>query len=245
MGDFAEGAPRIPVRRWLPLAALAAAVVLFFALGLEHYLTFARLAENRAALEYQVARLGPAAVVSYVVLYAVLAALSVPGAAILTMAGGLLFGTVVGGTAALVGATVGATVLFTAARTSLGALLERRAQRRGSADRFKRLEAGFRAHEASYLLALRLVPLFPFWLVNLVAALLGMRLRTFVLCSLVGMAPGAFVYAGIGAGLGAVIARGGEPDLAALLAPRILLPLLGLAALTLLPVLARRRGLVP
>jgi uncharacterized membrane protein YdjX (TVP38/TMEM64 family) len=239
-----DGVRTASFRRWLPLAAVVAAVALFFALGLERYLTLAQLSGNRAGLERLVARLGPAAVVLYVLVYAALAALAVPVAGMLTLAGGFLFGTLVGGAAALVGATAGATALFLAARTSLGALMERRAQRSGRADRLRRLEAGFRAHQASYLLALRLVPLFPFWLVNLVAALFGMKRRTFILCSLAGMAPAAFVYAGIGAGLSAVVAQGGKPDLGTFLAPDILWPLVGLAVLVLLPVAAKRWGLM-
>jgi uncharacterized membrane protein YdjX (TVP38/TMEM64 family) len=224
------------LRRWLPVAMLGAAVALFFALGLGRYLTFEALAANRAALSAWVARLGPAAPVVYSLLYGAITALSVPGAALLTMTGGFLFGTVPGALAALVGATSGATIVFLVARSSFGTLLERRA-----GPRLRKLEAGFRANAVSYLLVLRLVPLFPFSLVNIVAGLFGMQLATFVICSVVGMAPATFIFASLGAGLGAVFDRGQAPDSGVLLAPRVLLPLLGLAVLALLPVLVRWR----
>jgi uncharacterized membrane protein YdjX (TVP38/TMEM64 family) len=224
------------LRRWLPLAALGAAVTLFFALGFGRYLSFEALAEHRAALSLWVARLGPAAPLAYVVLYGAITALSVPGAALLSVTGGFLFGTVLGGIAALLGASIGATIVFLIARSSLGALLERRAS-----PRLQKLDAGFRANAASYLLVLRLVPLFPFWLVNIVAGLFGVPLKTFVLCSLVGMMPATFILASLGAGLGVLLDRGQAPDLSILFAPRVLLPLLGLAALALLPALRRWR----
>lgn len=226
---------RAALRRWLPLAALGAAVALFFALGFGRYLTFDALAENRATLALWMARLGPAAPVAYILLYGAISAMSVPGAALLTMTGGFLFGTVLGGICALLGATFGATIVFLVARSSFGMLLERHA-----GPRLKGLEAGFRANAASYLLVLRLVPLFPFGLVNIVAGLFGMRLATYVVCSFVGMAPATFIFASLGAGLGGLLEAGRAPDLGILFTPPVLLPLSGLAALALLPVLLRR-----
>jgi uncharacterized membrane protein YdjX (TVP38/TMEM64 family) len=107
------------------------------------------------------------------------------------------------------------------------------------------LAEGFRADAFSYLLVLRLVPLFPFWLVNLVPALLGVPLRTFALATALGIVPGCLVFASVGAGLGHLLERGEEPDLDLILEPRVLLPLLGLATLALLPVLWRRLRRVP
>ena len=225
------------LRRWLPLAALAAALALFFALGGERQLSFDALARNRAALEAWVAKTGPGSILVYVLVYFVVTALSLPGAAILTMAGGFLFGVGWGALAALIGATLGASAVFLIARTSLGALIERHA-----GGRVKTLEAEFRAHAASYLLVLRLVPLFPFWLVNLVAGSLRMNFTTFVLCSFFGMAPGTLVYASLGGGLGKIIAAGTTPDLHAIFAPRVLLPLIALAALALVPAFLRRKA---
>jgi uncharacterized membrane protein YdjX (TVP38/TMEM64 family) len=219
------------LRRLLPLLVLAAAIAGFFASGLGRYLSFAALAEHREWLLGAVARAGVLAPLAFIAVYTAIAALSVPGGLFLTVASGFLFGTWLGGLCSLIGATLGASIIFLIARSSLGDALRRRA-----GPFLRRVEAGFRENGASYLLVLRLVPIFPFWLVNLVPAFFGVRLRTFVLCSLFGMAPGCFVYSSVGAGAGAVIERGQTPDLHIIFQPRLLLPLIALAVLSLLPV---------
>ncbi len=103
-----------------------------------------------------------------------------------------------------------------------------------------RLEAGFRENALSYLLVLRLVPLFPFWLVNLVPAFLGVPLTTYALGTFVGIIPGSFVYASVGNGLGAVFDAGGTPDLTIIFEPEILLPIIGLSLLALIPVVYKK-----
>ena len=145
----------------------------------------------------------------------------------MTIAGGFLFGTWLGALSAIIGGTLGATAVFLAARAGLGGV----AQRAGRL--VAKLEAGFRADAFNYLLVLRLVPIFPFWLVNLVPALVGVRLLTFVLATLLGIIPGTFVYASLGNGLGSVVE---EPDLAIVLKPSVLVPIIALALLALIPV---------
>ena len=168
-------------------------------------------------------------------LYAAVIALSVPGGAILTIAGGFLFGIVPGTLLVVVGATVGATIVFLIARTALGDALRAKA-----GPRIRRMEEGFRRDALSYLLVLRLIPIFPFWLVNIVPAFLGVPLRTYVLGTFVGIIPGSFVYASVGNGLGAVFDAGGTPDLGIIFEPAILLPIVGLAVLALLPIVYRQ-----
>jgi uncharacterized membrane protein YdjX (TVP38/TMEM64 family) len=192
-----------------------------------HYLTFTALAENRDWLCSLVQRWGVAAAVLYIGVYGMLVALSVPGAAVLTIAGGFLFGTWLGALGAIIGATLGATGIFLAARSGLGGLAQRAGPLVG------KLEAGFRADAFNYLLVLRLVPIFPFWLVNLVPALVGVRLLTYVLATFVGIIPGTFVYASLGNGLGSVIE---EPDLGIVFRPSVLVAIVGLALLALIPV---------
>jgi uncharacterized membrane protein YdjX (TVP38/TMEM64 family) len=223
------------LRRWLPLAALLALAAAVYLSGLHRELSLAGLARRRDLLQGLVAAHPVLAPAAFVAAYATATALSLPGALFLTLTGGFLFGTWLGGLWSVVGATLGAVALFLIARTAVGASLRDRA-----GPWLRRLEAGFRRDAFSYLLVLRLVPLVPFWLVNLVPALLGVPLRTFALATLLGIIPGGLVYAGIGDGLGAVLDRGGQPDLGLILEPRVLLPLLGLAALALLPVLYRR-----
>ena len=217
----------VSARRLVPLGLLAAASIVFMLVGGYRYLTFAALAQNRDWLCHLVQHWGVLAALLYVVIYGVLVALSVPGAAVLTIAGGFLFGTWIGAVCAVVGATLGATALFLAARSGLGGLAQR-------AGRFVgRLEAGFRADAFNYLLVLRLVPIFPFWLVNLVPALVGVSLPVFVLATFLGIIPGSVVYASLGDGLGSVVE---EPDLAIVFKPAVLLPIVGLALLALIPV---------
>jgi uncharacterized membrane protein YdjX (TVP38/TMEM64 family) len=221
--------------RWLPLLVLVAAIAAFFAAGLGHYLTWEAFRDNREWLLDAIARMGIVAPLIYILVYTAVAALSVPGAAVLTLIGGFLFGTWLGGLYCLIGATIGGSIVFLIARTSLGDLLRERA---GPA--LRKLEAGFREDSVSYLLFLRLVPLFPFWLVNLVPAFFDVSLRTFVLCSFIGMAPGSFVYSSVGAGAGALIAEGQTPDLHIIFQWQVLGPLVALAALALVPVVYKR-----
>ena len=103
---------------------------------------------------------------------------------------------------------------------------------------FGKLEAGFRADAFNYLLFLRLVPVFPFWLVNLVPALAGVRLGTFLFATFIGIIPGTFVYASLGSGLGRIVE---QPDLAIIFHPSVLGPIVGLAVLALIPVWYKRR----
>lgn len=218
--------------RLLPLLVLAGGLIAFFALGLQRYVTFEALGAHREALLAWVARHRLAAPLAYVAVYVLAVAFSVPGGLWLTISGGFLFGTVAGGTYAVIGATAGAVALFLAARTAFGDLLRARA---GSA--LERMEEGFRRDAFNYLLVLRLVPIFPFFLVNLVPAFLGVRLGTYVAATALGIIPATFVFASVGAGLGAVFdAGGGRPRL---LAPSVLLPLVGLAVLALIPVVYR------
>ncbi|MDX6750381.1 TVP38/TMEM64 family protein [Geminicoccaceae bacterium 1502E] len=223
------------LRRLLPLLVLLALVALAFALGLHEWLSFETLRRHRQILLGFVSVHPLAAPLLFVLVYAAATGLSLPGGVILTLAGGFLFGTLMATGLVVVGATAGAVAVFLIARTSLGEALRARA-----GPWLKRMEAGFHDHAFSYLLVLRLVPLFPFWLVNLVPAFLGVRLATFALATLVGIIPGSFVYASVGAGLGAVFEMGGTPDLGLVFEPRVLLPLLGLALLALLPVAYRR-----
>jgi len=223
------------VRRFLPLLVVVVVLVVFFALDLQRFLTWRALAENRAWLLEVVGRLGVLAPLAFIAVYAALAAVSVPIGAVLTLAGGFLFGPWLGGLCSLIAATVGGSTIFVIASSSIGEVLRRRA-----GPSLHKVEAGFRENAASYLFILRIVPLFPFWFVNLVPAFFGMRLRTFAIVSFIGMAPGSFVYSSLGEGAGALIERGETPDLHVIFQPRVLLPLIALAILSLVPVVYKR-----
>src|ERR1700688_2194520 len=156
--DDASPARAISARRLLPLLLLAAAGALCMLLGGRHYVTFAGLAENSEWLRGLVARSSVLAALCFIAVYAGQTALSVPGAAILTVAGGFLFGIWPGLLYVVLGATIGATAIFLVARTGFGDVARR------AGPRANRLQAGFRADGFNYLLMLRLIPIFPFWL---------------------------------------------------------------------------------
>lgn len=225
-------APRASsLKRWLPLGLLVALGIAAWLSGAHRYVSFHALEAHREWLLSQVAALGFWAPVAFVLLYAAVAALSIPGATIMTLTGGFLFGTVLGSLYNVLGATIGATLVFLVARSAFGEVLQRRA-----GPFLKKVEAGFREDGVSYLLVLRLVPLFPFWLVNLVPALFGMSLGAYVLCTFFGILPGAVVYTSVGGGLGEFLDRGEKPNLHLVFEPHILLPLIGLGLLALVPV---------
>jgi uncharacterized membrane protein YdjX (TVP38/TMEM64 family) len=225
----------MPLRRWLPVAILLLGLVAFFALGFNRQLSLETLSRNEAEITAWVAANQALAEVAFVLALASIVAFSLPAAALMTAASGFLFGIWLGAALSVVGGTLGAIALFTAARSAFYDLFRARA---GAA--LPRLEAGFRQDSFSYVLFLRFVPLFPGWLVTIVAALLGMSPRRFVLATLLGSIPGAAVFSGIGADFGLLFRNGQTPDLGAIFQVGTLLPLLGLAILSLLPVLYRR-----
>jgi uncharacterized membrane protein YdjX (TVP38/TMEM64 family) len=207
-------------------------------------LTFEALRDNREALiAWRDSNLLGAAL-TYMLVYAAVIALSLPGGAVMTMTGGFLFG-VIGGTGlTVVAATAGATAIFVAAKFGLGDALWRRMTEQGTSGLVRKLEAGLKENAFNYLLMVRLMPVFPFGLVNLAPAFLGVKLRTYVAATILGIIPGTAVYSWVGAGLGEVFARGATPDLSILFEPMILGPILGLCALAALPIVVRalRRG---
>lgn len=234
----AGGCPRL--KRLLPAAVLVAGLAAFFAFGGHRYVGLDTLEAHREALLDLVAAHPLAAPLAFVALYTVMTAFSIPGALVMTVAGGFLFGTLLGAACSVAGATLGAIAVFLVARTALGDLLRDRA---GPA--VARMRTGFQENALSYLLVLRLIPLFPFWLVNLVPAFLGVSLQIFVVGTLIGIIPASLVYASVGDGLGAIFEAGEAASIKdAIYAPEILLPIAGLIALSLLPVLYKklRRG---
>jgi uncharacterized membrane protein YdjX (TVP38/TMEM64 family) len=171
-----------------------------YALGLQHYFTLQAIAENRALLTDYAAQHQFIAVAMFVAVYAAAVAVSFPGASILTVLSGLLFGWALGGAASVVAATIGAVVVFQVAKSSFGDALTKKA-----GPFLGRLSAGFADDAFNYLLFLRLVPAFPFWLVNIAPALANVKLRTFITTTFLGIIPGTFAFAFVGAGLGSVI----------------------------------------
>ena len=229
--------PHVPSRlRHLPFALiLAAAAVGAFAF--RDLLTFDALAQHREALlafrdaHYLWASLG------FVAAYTAIVALSLPGATIATLAGGFLFGIFPGTLYNVLGAALGAIMVFAAARAGLGADVSAKIAARGGA--VARLQEGLRVNQWSVLLMMRLVPVVPFFVANLIPAFAGIRLVPFAVTTMVGIIPGALVFTSVGAGLGEVFARGEAPDLSIIFTAPVLGPLLGLAALSALPMVIK------
>lgn len=217
------------------VAVVAALVALRFT-GLGELLSLDTLARHRAALTGFVAQNWLLAAGGFVLAYAAAVALSVPGAVILTLSGGFLFGAVAGTALTVVAATIGAALVFLLARRIFGA---------DALDRLgpvaQKLAAGLRRDAGPYLLVLRLVPLFPFFLVNLVPAFAGVRLPVFVVTTLVGILPATAVFSLAGAGLGSVLDAGGTLEIRSILTPQIIGALCGLAALSLAAIPLKRR----
>lgn len=223
------------MKRIAPLVVLAGLAAIAFAFDLQRYLTLDALRGNRQTLQMLVAEHTVLAAAAYVAAYVVIVALSLPGGTIMTLAGGLLFGTPAGGTLAVCAATLGATLIFLIAKTAVGEALRKRA-----GPFLQGLEEGFRANAFSYLLFLRLVPAFPFWVVNLVPALTGVGLGIFAGATVIGIMPATFIFAAFGAGLGELFDAGAEIRLADVLSPTLIAALAGLGLLALLPVAVRK-----
>ncbi|MEM9705953.1 MAG: TVP38/TMEM64 family protein [Pseudomonadota bacterium] len=221
--------------RLAPIVLIAAAFIGFFAFGLNKHLSLQTLQDNHRALSDFVDASFWQALGLFMAAYVLAVAISVPGASILTVFGGFLFGLWPGAPAIVVAATIGAYIVYVATRTAFGESMRERA-----GGFVKRMETGFRENELSYMLLLRLVPLFPFWAVNIAAGAAGVRTRNFLLGTFLGIIPGSFVYAGVGATAGAAFEQGEDISLSGLLLQPQSLAILGVfIALSLAPIIYR------
>ena len=215
-------------KRALPFILLAG-LALFFLLGGQEFFTFSQLTENYTALKAFVEGKLATALFIFGATYVVTVALSLPIASLLTVVGGALFGWT--GVAVIIcAATIGATIVFIAVQTALYEFFAKR-----TTGFMAKLEAGFQKNAFSYLLALRLIPVAPFWVVNIVPALLGMRLSQYVLATLIGIAPGTLIYVWVARSFDNLLSRGQSPDLSVFTEPAIIAPLFALCMLSLAP----------
>lgn len=243
MSDMSE-TPQRPALRRLPLL-IVAGVAIVGAFTLSDQLSFAALADHRDTLIAWRDNHYVASVAGFIALYAVVVAFGLPGATLATLTGGFLFATFPGALYNVLGATTGAVAIFLAARWGLGQDLAARMD--ASTGTIKRIKEGIDRSQWEMLFLMRLVPVVPFFVANLVPALLDVPLRRYAISTFFGIIPGAVVYTSVGAGLGDVLAAGEAPDLGVIFEPHILLPMLGLAALAALPLVikaVRGRGAV-
>lgn len=233
--DPSPSPPRTWLRRLPILVILAAAVI--GAIAFRDELSFVALSRHREILLAFRDAHYLWAVLAFLAAYVGIVALSLPGGTVATLAGGFLFGLFPGVLYNVLGAGTGAVLVFLAARTGFGDALSQRLDRAGG--KAAKLQAALRQNEWSVLFLMRLVPLVPFFIANLIPAVVGTSLTRFAVSTYVGIIPGAFVFTSVGSGLGDVFARGEAPDLGIIFTPPVLLPLLGLAALAALPMLLR------
>lgn len=225
----------LSVRRLVPVILIAAGFAAFFLLGGHEYLSFSALSEHREALTAWYEDNTALAIIVIWTAYALTVAFSLPGAVWLTLICGFVLGTWGAAIVVVTSATVGSVLIFLAARYAFADFFHAKA-----GPMLHRMEDGFRENALSYLLFLRLVPVFPFWLVNLVPAFLGVPLSTYFVGTLIGIIPGSLVYCSVGNGLGALFDKGEAPDLGIIFEPPILLPMIGLAVLSLIPIVYKR-----
>ncbi len=228
--------PRSDLAKRLPLLVILA-VALVGAFTLRDYLSFQLLADNREALiAFRDANYALTVGV-FIAAYVAIVAFSLPGATIATLTGGFLFATFPGALFNITGATIGAVLIFLAARWGMGESLSARMD--ASEGAVKKIKAAIDDNQWEALFLIRLVPAVPFFVANVVPALVGVPLSRYVVTTFLGIIPGAVVYTSVGAGLGEVFARGETPDLGIIFEPHILLPILGLCALAALPIVLK------
>lgn len=234
--DHANATPRARVARHLPLAVIVCVAVVG-AVMLGDMVSFDTLSAHREALmDFRDTHFAALAL-GFVAVYFIIVAFSLPGGAVASVTGGFLFGLTLGALLNVTAASLGAIVIFAAARMGLGRMLSARIE--ASDGTLKRMKQGLHEHEISVLLLMRLVPVVPFFVANIVPALVGVRPANYVWTTVLGIVPGTLVYTWVGVGLGGVFDRGGDPDLSLLWEPQVIEPILGLCVLAALPIAVR------
>lgn len=220
--------------RCVPTAVLILGLAAFFIFDFDRFVTYEALHTRRMWLAGQIESHFLASGLVFVLIYTAAVAFSVPSSMFLTIAGGLLFGEWLGTVLSVIGATLGATALFSVAKSAIGDPLRRRA-----GPWLGRFETGFRQNAMSYLLVLRMILIFPFWIINLVPAFLGVSTRTYVFATFFGIIPGTFVYSLAGAGLGETLTADHAISAGEIFNGQVLGALCGLILMALSPVAYR------
>lgn len=216
------------IKRLAPLGVIAALLLIGYFSGVHKYLSLDTLSENKAALDAFVQDNFVLAMGTYLIIYIVAVSISFPGASFLTLAGGAIFGWLIGGTLTIFGATIGASIIFLIAKTSLGDFLAEKA-----GPRMSKLRDGFQKDAFNYLLTLRLAPVVPFWITNLAPAFFGMDLARYALATFLGIIPGTYAYSFIGEQVGTSFDK--ESNIVA----NVTLGLAALAVASLIPLIVK------
>ncbi|MGB7288022.1 MAG: TVP38/TMEM64 family protein [Salaquimonas sp.] len=234
-------------KKWAPLGVIASILGIAWVMGWFDYLSLSSLIMHRETLGALVADHYVLSVLAYIVMYAGLVAISFPGASLLTIAAGFLFGGWLGAAATVIAATLGAVIIFEIARTSFGEAMQKR-----TGKFVEKMRKGFQENAFSYLLTLRLTPIFPFWVMNIVPALLNMKLMPYAVATFLGIIPGTIAYSFIGSGLDSVImaqetanpgcAANGtcQIDPGSLITTDVIIAMVGLGLISLMPVIVKK-----
>lgn len=226
-----------PALKYGPIAIIVIGFILFFALGGHKYVSLDTLKEQKDTFKAFVQDNYVLAALGFIAAYAALTAISFPGAWVLSLLGGFLFGTLFGGAYIVIGATIGAGAIFLAVRYAFRDFFKEKL----GGKMLSKFEKGLKENELSYLFILRLIPVFPFFVVNIAPAFFDVKFRNYLVTTFFGIMPGSFVYASVGAGIGAAFDAGEEAGLSGIMTqPKVLLPILGLIALSLIPIIYKK-----
>ena len=225
----------IRYKKFLPLVIIVLLMGVAYFSGLGNHLTYDNLKTHHTTLKAFVGTHPFLTPLIYIGLYIVMAALSLPGGAILSLFGGFLFPQPFSTIYVVIGATIGAALIFLAARSALGEILYKKA-----GNVFYKMEQGFKDNAISYLFFLRFVPLFPFWVVNLAAAFFRVSFWTYLWTTFIGIAPGSFVFTQAGTGLSAIFETGQAFSLSTIFNIQIRIALIALGIFALIPILIKK-----
>ena len=230
-------------RRIVPVAVVCAGLAFAYAMGWHEYFDFDTFMEHRQQLADYVQGNLLQASLTYVVIYIVAVAFSFPGASLLTIAGGFVFGWLLAGILTAIAAPVGASIIYLVAKSAVGDFLVEK-MKRSAGSRIRQLAEGFREDAFSYLLVIRLAPIFPFWVINIAPAIFNVPLGTYFAATAIGILPGTFAYAFLGEGIDSVVeahqAAGTELSVGDLVTPEITAAFLALAVVAMIPPVIRK-----
>ncbi len=220
------------VKRWLPLLTLSIGLFLFFYFDLSQYFNFVTIKKYHDILKTWTNQHFLLSYFSFMAIYLLAVAISFPGASFLTIVAGFLFGIFWGTLNVVLSASLGALCIFLAVKNALAPWLTKK-----TSGWLEKMRTGFQRNAIQYLLILRLIPIFPFWVVNIIPALFNMQTSLFFITTFFGIMPGSFVYVLLGDGLGNLFITDQTPNLNIIFTPAIFIPLVILALLSFSPTL--------
>ena len=221
--------------KFLPIVILVLGIVVFFALGGHHYLSLEVIKNNYQSLVDFTNDNFITGCLIFSIVYILVVAFSIPGASVMTLVGGFLFGVYVGSVLVVLSATIGAVIVYLAVKSAIGDILKSKAK-----GNIEKMRNGFENDAFNYLLSIRLIPIFPFFIINIACGMLGVKLKDFFLATLIGIIPGSVIYVWVGTGLGFALKQGEDLNLGIIFQPQFILPIIALALLSLVPIIYKK-----